>query len=163
MLLFNLVAATTSKIMNSSSLNRFFLILSLICVALGVVTGFWLLGSPQLQRQLKADQKRLEHLYKIASYLYREQSQTKKFKLPKTIPSKDYTVDPISGESYEYRVIDISKYKLCAEFATNSQKARQTDSSYRKLREFWNYSQGKNCFQFDAQEMPPSIYDYSGY
>ena len=149
--------------MNSSSLNRFFLILSLIFVVLGIATGFWLLGSPKLQRQLKADEKRLDSLYKIASYLHRQQNQTKNFQLPNTLPQKDYSVDPVSGKSYEYQVIDTRKYQLCAEFATDSRKNRKKESSYRKLREFWNYSQGKNCFQLDVKETPPTIYDYSSY
>ena len=153
--------------MNSSSLNRFFLIFSLILVTMGIATGFWLLGSPQLQRQLKADEKRLKNLHQIAEYLHREEvksrSQNQNFQLPKALPKKDYIRDPISEKSYEYKIIDGTDYQLCASFATDSKKERKKEYSYRKIQEFWHHSPGKNCYQFDAKETPPTIYDYSNY
>ena len=153
--------------MNSSSLNRWFLILSMISVAMGIAMGFWLLGSPQLQRKLKADEKRLNNLHKIAEYLHREavksRNREENFQLPNALPEKDYSVDPISGKFYEYKVIDSTNYQLCAEFATDSKQERKKEYSSRKLTEFWHHSQGKNCFKLDAKETPQNIYDYSNY
>lgn len=165
MLLFNLVATTIDKLMKSFSLNRIFLILSIIAVISGVITGFWLLGSPALQRKLKADEQRLQNLHKIARDLYQEavdnNNLEETFTLPQSLPDEEDTVDPISGEPYDYQVISGTRYQLCAEFATDSDRINQTDTSYQNFDEFWQHPQGKHCFELDVQETPPNLYDYN--
>ena len=164
MLLFNLVATTIDKPMKSFSLNRIFFSLSIIAVVSGVITGFWLLGSPALQRKLKADEQRLQNLHRIARDLHQEavdNNLEETFMLPQSLPEEDYTVDPISGEPYKYQVINTTIYQLCAEFGTDSDRINQTETSYQKFDEFWQHPQGTHCFELDVQETPPNLYDYN--
>ena len=52
--------------MSKSNFDRLFALLATAAVVIGVISGFWLLGSPNKQRQLRADQQRLEDILGIA-------------------------------------------------------------------------------------------------
>ncbi len=146
------------------SLNRLFLWLSIFAVTIGIVTGFWLLGSPQLQRSLKADQRRVENLYEIAQFIRRETTKSKNNSVvPQTLPDKGYTSDPLTKESYIYNIIEGTRYELCANFETDSQNNRKKDNFYRRLDPFWYHSKGRHCYTLNGKETPPELYDYSRY
>ncbi|MGK7939545.1 MAG: hypothetical protein AB4062_05205 [Crocosphaera sp.] len=146
------------------SLNRFFLWLSIFVVTIGIVTGFWLLGSPQLQRSLKADQRRVKNLHQIATFIGRETNKNENnFDIPQSLPDKGYTSDPITKKSYEYKIIDTTQYELCANFETDSQNNRKKDDFYRRLDPFWYHSQGRYCYTLNVQDDVPKLIDYSRY
>ncbi|WP_107667360.1 hypothetical protein [Cyanothece sp. BG0011] len=146
------------------SLNRFFLGLSIFAVTIGIVTGFWLLGSPQLQRTLKADQRRVENLHEIAQFLYRETTDSNNNSdIPQSLPERGYTSDPITQQSYDYNIIEGTEYQLCANFETDSQNNRKKDDFYRRLNPFWDHPQGRHCYTLNAEDSPPNLYDYSRY
>ncbi|MDJ0728573.1 MAG: hypothetical protein QNJ33_01130 [Crocosphaera sp.] len=146
------------------SLNRFFLWLSIFAVTIGILTGFWLLGSPQLQRSLKADKRRVENLHDITEFIRRETIKSKNNSaLPQSLPDKGYTLDPMSKQPYEYNIIDGTEYQLCANFETDSQKNRKKDDFYRRLDLFWDHPQGRHCYTLNAKKTPPELYDYSRY
>ncbi len=146
------------------SLNHFFLGLSIFAVTIGIVTGFWLLGSPQLQRSLKADQRRVENLHEIAEFIYQETTNSKNNSdIPQSLPNRDYTSDPITKQSYEYNIINETEYELCANFETDSQNNRKKDDFYRRVNPFWYHPQGRHCYRLNAKESPPELYDYGRY
>ncbi|ACB53347.1 unknown [Crocosphaera subtropica ATCC 51142] len=162
MLLFTVVEKRVNYSMKS--LNRFFLWLSILVITIGIVTGFWLLGSPQLQRSLKGDQRRVENLHEIAEFIRRETSTSKNNSdIPKFLPDRDYTLDPITKQSYEYNIIDRTQYELCANFETDSQTNRKKDDFYRRLDKFWYHPQGRHCYTLNAKNEVPNLYDYTGY
>lgn len=144
--------------MSQSNVNRLFAGVATVAVVIGLIAGFWLLGSPNRQRQIRADQQRLEDIREIARRLHEQakpsQNQGKPVNLPASLPPNNRKTDPISGKTYEYRRIDSTHYQLCAEFATNSAKDRLGDSPSAD-RDFWKHPSGRHCFQLDVLEEPP--------
>lgn len=146
------------------SLNRFFLWLSIFTVTIAIITGFWLLGSPQLQRSLKADQRRVKNLHEIAKFIHQETTKNENnLDIPQSLPDKGYTSDPITQQLYEYKIIDKTQYEVCANFETDSQNNRKKDDFYRRLDPFWYHNQGRYCYALNAKEDVPNLTDYSRY
>lgn len=157
MVLFILVATATRSIVNLSN-NRLFAILATVAVLMTTVIGFWLLGSPQKQRQIRLDQQRLQDLYQIAQSLHRQAQQSlnrdEPVNLPKTLSTTLPKTDPVSGNAYEYQQLDSTRYQLCAEFATDSETYRFRNEAASNP-EFWKHSAGRDCFEVNVLEEPP--------
>jgi len=137
--------------MANLSNNRVFGILSTIAVIIGIGTGFWLLGSPQ--------QQRIQDLRQIAQFLHRQAEQdNESLDLPDSLPSRMRRLtDPISGKPYRYQKIDQTHYKLCANFATDSDQNKLQNKS-RPRQDFWEHPAGKHCFEINVLEEAP-FYD----
>lgn len=157
MVLFILVATATRSIVNLSN-NRLFTILATVAVLVTTTVGFWLLGSPQKQRQIRLDQQRLQDLYQIARSLHRQAQQSlnrdQPVNLPKTLPPSVPKTDPVSGDPYKYERLDSTRYQLCGEFATDSETYRLRDDVASNP-EFWKHSAGQDCFEVNVLEEPP--------
>ncbi len=142
--------------MNQSNFDRLFALLATAAVAIGAIAGFWLLGSPTQQRQIRADQQRLDHLRQIAQRLNQEAEQSqnrgKPVNLPASLAKNERQTDPISGKIYDYQRIDNTHYKLCAEFATDSAEDRLQDPTTDQ--DFWQHPSGRHCFQLNVLEEP---------
>lgn len=144
--------------MSKTNFDRLFALLAVAAVVIAVITGFWLLGSPNKQRQLRADQQRLQDIREIAQRLHEQAKQSptlgKSIDLPVSLPPPARQFDPISGKTYEYRRLDSTHYQLCAEFATDSNKDRLRDSPWMN-QDFWQHPSGQHCFQLDVLEELP--------
>ncbi len=142
--------------MNQLKFDRVFALVATAAVVTGAIAGFWLLGSPTQQRQIRADQQRLRDLHQIAQNLNQkaEQSQNrgKPVNLPASLSASERKSDPISGKLYDYQRIDNTRYKLCAEFATNSAEDRLQDPTTEQ--DFWQHPAGRHCFQLNVLEKP---------
>lgn len=118
-------------------------------VAVGVVAfGFHVLGPPQNQRAIGADERRVQDLQMIAQQIYYRHS------LPATLGDLRFGVkveDPVTHAPYEYHTKSGTAYELCATFATNSAEG---DSEYPRPTTFWNHSKGRQCFEFDTAQAP---------
>ncbi len=144
--------------MSKTNFDRLFALLALAAVVIAVITGFWLLGSPDKQRQLRADRQRLQDIREIAQRLHEQAKRSptlgKPINLPASLPPPVRQFDPISGKTYEYRRLDSTHYQLCAEFATDSNKDRLRD--YPEMnQDFWQHPSGQHCFQLDVLEELP--------
>ena len=141
--------------MSQSKFDRLFALLATAAVVLGVIVGFWLLGSPTRQRQITADQQRLTDIRGIAQSLHQqaEQSQNRgsPVNLPTALPRRERKTDPISGKLYEYQRIDKTHYKLCAVFATDSTEDRLQNSPSTD-QDLWQHPRGRHCFRLDVRE-----------
>lgn len=144
----------------SFSTDQAFVAISLVSVLAGIVTGFWLLGSPGQQRLISLDNKRLEDLSGIASALSGQytaggSSEAKPLpeKLPETLPAPSNLKDPESNQPYEYRRLSDSTYELCANFATDS--SEQDDSSW--LAQSWPHPAGRHCFKIEKLGTQPTL------
>lgn len=138
--------------MKQANFDKIFILLSTIGVIIGIVAGFWLLGSPFKQRQLRADEQRLQDLYQIAFKLNEQAinngTVNKTFQLPDSLPETEKT-DPITAKPYNYKRLNDTDYKLCAEFATNS-KAEPAINDEPPKQKFWQHPAGLHCFQFNV-------------
>ncbi|MCI0566323.1 DUF5671 domain-containing protein, partial [bacterium] len=92
-----------------------------ILVAIAVISGFFLIGSPQTARLYRFDEQKVGDLqniqWQVVNYWQAKTS------LPETIeilndPLRGFVApsDPQTGEPYEYRVIGDKTFELCATF-----------------------------------------------
>ena len=118
-------------------------------VALMIALGFWQLGAPSGQRQMRADSQRVQELYRLSmqveNYWKSHPSQ-----LPSSINELrgGSHMDPITHTPYEYRPGAGSSYELCAVFARPSQQDPANPAA-----DSWNHPAGQHCFQLDAATM----------
>lgn len=143
-------------------------------VALAVLSGFILTGSPFQQRLNKRDSERISHLQTIQWNIVSYWQQ--KGMLPQNIlqlrddisgfiPPKD----PVTGADYEYRQIDLLTFELCANFETEQQPTDLYPGRYSyngmyqdPFNENWEHPEGKYCFsrtidpdRYPLQQKPP--------
>ncbi|MDO8582188.1 MAG: DUF5671 domain-containing protein [bacterium] len=141
---------------------------TIVVVFAGVVLGFFLIGSPSHRRAVRFDERRTQDLqsvqYEVVNYW-----QSKE-KLPETLDGlKDQIrgfappVDPVTGVTYDYRVLAPLQFELCATFTTdvNNTPSPIETKPYPVMRggysENWQHGIGKGCFTrtIDPQLYPP--------
>lgn len=145
---------------NYDSTDRLFSFVSLGCVIVGVVTGFWLLGSPGKQRLISLDRERISDLQQITyqlgtnSPVYSPDTEvTLPEQLPEQLRTNDQFSDPATGEPYEYRRLSERTYELCATFSTSS----ENDLQSRQMWDVgWQHPEGRHCFELDINGQPVS-------
>jgi len=146
----NKITARTSKISA---------ICALILVIIAIILGFSVIGSPRTQRMMKQDQMRVSDLQNISNQV-REYYRTSA-KLPATLNevASVYSYglqieDRNSGAPYEYKVIDVTTFELCATFNMNSDDKREASPVYPYGDPYYNdygvwssYKAGESCFR----------------
>ena len=129
--------------------------ISAVVVAGLVISGFAVIGSPKTQRTLRADQRRTQDLYQIASQVNASWNSNGSV-LPQHIDElRDVPLsDPVTRSTYEYRVVEADRYELCATFSLPSQDAPNVRT--------WSHPAGHYCFSLDAHRVPdnPTVYVY---
>lgn len=139
-----------------------------VIVLIAVVGAFFIVGSPAVARLVQYDQQKVSDLqsiqWQIVNYWQGKE------KLPNSLPElKDpisgfvVPVDPQTGESYEYRIINAESlsFELCAVFNKEGQdmygEVRPASAPAKGLSENWQHGQGRTCFQriIDPQLYPP--------
>ena len=115
-------------------------------VAIAVVCGLVLSGSPREQRLKRLDERRIADLRTLASYV--DRSWRKHEELPADLGALLDGVDvaripsdPATGLNYEYVVAGPREYRLCATFQTTPDRAAGT---------FWDHQAGRQCFEFEV-------------
>lgn len=139
----------------NSRLHQSFFWATNVIIAIALVWGFILAGSPGTERQRKFDERRMSDLGTIRDEIIASTTQwvgnnrTMKRDLPKTLEEAqsiaEYRrlniMDPETGAPYEYFVTDTSRFELCATF--NFARSEQYDVA-------WDHEAGRQCFIFDA-------------
>ena len=138
--------------------DRAFALGSVVLVAITLGIGFWETGSPERQRELLTDERRVNDLRAIAEEVYRlwTAAPPEERKLPSALATLANrpgrvpveTRDPLTREPYGYRAGEGSVYQLCATF----QHGKEVQDG-RKL--FWAREVGTKCFDLDAATPPP--------
>lgn len=139
-----------------------------LVVALAVVSGFFIVGSPQTAREYRTDETRVSDLqsiqYQLANY----------YQLKRTLPQElatlndplsYYTVpaDPTTGAPYRYEKIDDRSFRLCATFVRESRpnQYRNPASAVSPIEkggaDTWEHGAGEACFErtIDPELYPP--------
>lgn len=111
---------TQTKFRSMRDLNLVWVSL-IVIVAIAVIAGFFLVGSPKEERARRFDDQRIQHLQLIQSEIINY--WVKKAALPKTLselgdPIRGVAIpkDPESGAEYVYETKDKENFKLCATF-----------------------------------------------
>jgi type II secretory pathway pseudopilin PulG len=140
--------------------NKILVIVVCLAVAIVLIGGFMLAGSPQTARQQQIDMIRSNNLMQISSLVDSYQSQTK------TLPSdlsalyqatNDTTgfVDPASLQPYEYTAKGDTSFELCAVFDRESQAdANGYLAQPSGLPNFYQHSAGRTCFTVNIPTAP---------
>lgn len=145
--------------MKTLSFDKSFAVVSTLAVIAGIVSGFWVLGTPGRQRSIASDQRRLSDLQDVAQTLYwQSQDRGEAFTLPETLSPGDLGSDPITQQPYEYNRLTDKTYELCAEFETDTSTYTLRNQPSEANADRWNHSEGRHCFEFDLAEPPPSLY-----
>ncbi len=146
------------------------MISAFVVILLSLIGGFFIIGLPASQRDVRDDATRSSNLqsmqWDIVSHYQRTgalPTDTDALVDPLYPDNKMYYNDPESGDPYEYRVIASSTpvFELCAEFATESKKQEyQGRGAYPKgfsasysyvdyypsYGEAFEHVEGRNCF-----------------
>ncbi|MBU1445731.1 hypothetical protein KKD70_00510 [Patescibacteria group bacterium] len=137
-----------------------FLVLSVL------VMGFFVVGSPMKQREIRMDERRVSDLqtiqYQVIDYwIYKDVLPETTNDLQNSISGFVAPTDPETEQAYEYVVLEPLKFKLCTTFNQNNPYndikvsaeypyAQKCDgygncSSY--VNESWDYNAGYKCFE----------------
>lgn len=136
-------------------------------VAVSVISGFFVAGSPFRERLRKFDERRVQDLqniqWQIVNYWQRKEKLPAALEgLRDDISGYVVPVDPESGSSYPYRVLDDFQFELCADFKAESREiplgaAKPVFPEGRGFSESWTHGIGKTCFSrtIDPELYPP--------
>ena len=127
--------------------------LSVVVLAV-IVAAVLLLDSPAQARLARLDERRMSDLREVANLI--DVYWTREGQLPASLSelADDVghfaeLVDPETGDSYEYRVVDEDSYELCATFATED-VASDRDPYFQGL---WQRRIGRQCFTLKPQDL----------
>ena len=130
--------------------NRAFGIAATIGVLVAIIMGFTGIGSPAHQRDVSADEQRVQNLGAIASAIYSRNLRGKK-PLPASLQEIGMTWqsarDPITNEPYGYERLRGGHYRLCATFSTDNRTDPLTNP--------WKHGVGRSCFDLDTSSVLP--------
>ena len=139
-------------------------VVSLIML-ISVIGGFFIIGSPAEQRKIRNDEIRVNDLRSVQYNVleYWQKTETLLVNLEDLNDPLSYYIeekDPVTGELYEYKVIDELTFELCAEFETeiNEQNNYLDRPIYEKDLigdENWRHSVGRDCFE---RRINPEMY-----
>ena len=129
------------------AIGRALLAASSLLVAGSIVAAIIATGSPAQQRLQALDRARVEQLQAIAMHV--QEWHARERRLPASLaivaaqPGLDLPMrDPHTSAPYEYRVLDATRYELCATFATDTAQTGAASWSGE-----WVHAAGRHCFQ----------------
>jgi hypothetical protein len=125
----------------------------LIVVAIAAIAaGLFVLGSPAEERVLRLDERRVRDLTSIAQAV--DVYWTRHERLPASLDElRNEPVgyvgysDPDTNKAYEYRLLEVGQYELCAEFA------RESRASDRAAAGLWSHRAGRQCFRQEVRKV----------
>lgn len=144
--------------MKRFSIDRVFAAVATVAVICALIAGFWVMGTPDRQRLIRADRQRLRDIRSIAQKLSWKATRKDEYKLPKTLLENNLAKDPLTNQPYLYERLSETTYQLCAEFATDSSTYLLQNRSQDRNVDKWAHPQGRHCFNFDVTEQPPTLY-----
>lgn len=133
-------------------------------IAIAVISGFVLAGSPFKQRIKRFDNERVSHLQTIQWNIVAYWQQKGRIpdnldELSDPIAGFNQPRDPVTQQLYEYEKIGDTQFKLCATFQSESDdfaRAKQDRTftpeqpeyaPYGQLNGNWQHGKGKICFE----------------
>ena len=139
----------------SEKMFKWWVVATSAVVALSLVLGFYVMGSPLTQRLKRMDAERINSLTQVQWQIINYWQ--KKGELPKDInelndPISGFIIpiDPETGMPYQYEAVDNQVFKLCANFSLESVGNSTTPAKLPYISpesENWSHKAGKNCFE----------------
>jgi hypothetical protein len=124
--------------------------LVIVVVVAAIVAGLVISGSPERQRLLRLDERRVNDLRTLSQWVSVHYSSTRELpaELAELVDGRTMSSvprDPESNEAYAYEILERRVYQLCADFGLPSEDP-QPD-------QFWAHETGRQCFRFDLSSM----------
>jgi hypothetical protein len=134
------------------TVNTGFAVASSAVVAIAVVAGLFLGGSPGEQRLVRFDELRVGDLQLLSSAIDRrwetfEQLPASLEDLVDGVLLKRMPLDPQTGTQYVYEITGDNSYRLCTGFSRASVNPLPGD--------FWAHEPGYRCFDFTLVSAEP--------
>ena len=124
--------------------------LAIVVVVGATVAGLVISGSPERQRLLRLDERRIRDLQSLSNGISLQYQTTRELpadlaglvdgRIRSSVPR-----DPVSGEQYAFEILERREFQLCAEFALPSEDVPPDD--------FWSHEAGRQCFRFDLASL----------
>ena len=140
-----------------SIVSKVFFYGSMVLVLAAFITAFCFVDSPQLARDRKADLEVINDFNMISNAVDGYYNSNKA--LPKdlgilltengaylTERELIHMIDKTQEEKYEYKIVDVTSFELCATFKT-SNKEMKDDLDMRYSGEQWKHDIGKQCLK----------------
>ena len=114
-----------------------------------VVAAIVMMGSPGEQRRIRIDAGRVDDLNGIEEAL-REHAKEHEGKLPANLVALEgpgrvlQLADRERGTPYEYAIVDPKRFRLCAQFDTDT--AKRPTIQYPASLPKWAHGAGRHCF-----------------
>lgn len=157
----------------NEKLNKIFVWCATIFIIASAVCGFVIAGSPQSQRLIRFDERRVNDLQTIQSQVINYWQN--KSSLPSNLDELRSDIygfaapqDPKTGQSYEYQVLGSLQFRICATFETSTSGGQVTDrrvkvsapipaGGYPIMNSTWEHATGRVCFDrtIDSQLIKP--------
>ncbi|MFC5861571.1 DUF5671 domain-containing protein [Acidicapsa dinghuensis] len=135
----------------SANRDRLMAVISAVAVTIIAILGFMQLGTPRVQREIRADSQRVTQLYYLTGQI-RNYWNVHGSQLPSSLGDVPgaHQFDPVTHAQYEYIPGIGSQYQLCAVFTA----AKQNQEPYNNSG-VWDHSAGHACFSLDAKGFTP--------
>jgi len=128
-----------------------FVALVVATVVVSVIGGLLLLGSPRKERERRLDERRVAEMRAIANAV--DWYWTRHGRLPDSFAdlSREQAIqvnplDPETQQPYDYRVLGVNSYELCATFARNAAEEDHVPQGG-----FWAHGSGSQCFRLEPK------------
>ncbi|MDD3102252.1 MAG: DUF5671 domain-containing protein [Patescibacteria group bacterium] len=139
-------------------------------VLISIIWGFFILGTPAIQRDRRLDEQRVSNLQEIQERIVNYWTQ--KEKLPQNLGELEDSIsgfivpqDPETVVSYEYNVTGPLSFELCATFNASSKNPKSISpaklrsspalNQFGSLQQNWDHETGKTCF---TRTIDPELY-----
>lgn len=128
------------------NINKAYAYGSTAAVVIVIITGLILSGSPKEQRKVRLDEQRISDLRNLSYYIenHVQEHQALPLSLEVLVDGRNVEQlprDPVSNMQYMYSQVNETKYRLCAEFDSPSERE--------DFESFWYHDAGYYCFQLD--------------
>jgi hypothetical protein len=126
-------------------------------VIAAVIVALFLID-PALQRRLRVDAARVQHLAQIETaldeYWRRHEAMPQDLESLATEPGFDTVIqDPETGKRYGFEPVDVDSYLLCADFLVDWGKlSRRHQRSWDRNNKRWSHPAGRFCFTRDIRK-----------
>jgi hypothetical protein len=123
-----------------------------IVVALVVIRGIMIVGSPSEERTRRMDSRRIVDLQGISRsigvyYMRHQQVPASLEELAREPGFANVARDPVTDQPYGYRMFNATSYALCGTFDRETADNRAED--------FWAHGVGEQCFTLNIKETTP--------
>ena len=125
-----------------------------IAVVATIIIALQAIDNPLVEAEQKKDEKRMQDFsqifYAVQGY-YQENKQLPQKLDQITHLQSNQKIDSITKKEYEYQPVDSDSFKLCTEFATDSQESNNEGRPYAPIPEAKKHKKGYDCIEYTLE------------